>query len=209
MVPGFRFEPLQAGQVSARLSLISRSTPAAASSRPISTSSARSRPRLRRLAPAALPSAEEVAEAETEQVPQDVLEILEDGRIESGEALIALAPQPVVSEAVVDGPLLGVGQDAVGLGGFLEPLLGLLAPGIAVGMVFQGELTVRFLDLFGRGVPGDAQDLVVILLSHGLPAWSRPGPSASSASPPLPWSKARTTAGPRSSAPGPSPCPWP
>ncbi|MPN45731.1 hypothetical protein SDC9_193301 [bioreactor metagenome] len=69
----------------------------------------------------------------------------------------------------------------MGLGGFLEALLGLLVAGVLVRMVLAGDLTERLLDLFRLGVLGDTEDLVVILLhpvflAHrptSFPVWSR------------------------------------
>src|SRR6185503_724254 len=58
--------------------------------------------------------------------------------------------------------LLGVAQDAVGLGRLLEPLLGLLVPRVAVGVVLHGQAPVGGLDLLLRGVAGDAEQLVVV-----------------------------------------------
>ena len=45
-------------------------------------------------------------------------------------------------EAVVRRALLRIAQDAIGLGGFLELLFGVLIAGIAVGVMRQGELAV-------------------------------------------------------------------
>ena len=70
--------------------------------------------------------------------------------VETGESL---APQAVAAEAVVDGPLFGVGQDAVGFGRLLEPLLRLLAAGIAIGMVLQGQLSIGLLDVLRAARP--------------------------------------------------------
>src|SRR5262249_61368974 len=72
---------------------------------------------------------------------------------------------------VVAPALVGVAEHAVGLGGLLEALLGLLVSLVAVGMELEGELAVRRLDLLVGGVPGNAQDLVIVSVgggSHGL-----------------------------------------
>ena len=52
-----------------------------------------------------------------------------------------------MAEAVVHVPLVGVGEDRVGLGRFLELVFGGLVAGIAVGMELQRQLAVRALDL--------------------------------------------------------------
>ncbi len=62
----------------------------------------------------------------------------------------------------------GIGQDVVGLGDLLEPLLGLLVALVAVRVVLARELPVGLLDLLVGGVLADPQDLVVVgLVSHG------------------------------------------
>jgi hypothetical protein len=67
-----------------------------------------------------------------------------------------------VGAHVVHLPLAGVGENLVGLGDLLEPLLGLRIR-IDVGMQFPGQPTVGLLDLFGIGVSPDPEDAVVIV----------------------------------------------
>ncbi len=69
-------------------------------------------------------------------------------------------------EAIVARALVGVGQDRVGLGRFLELLLGGLVAGIAIGVVLQRELAVGALDVLVARVARDAQDGVVVALAH-------------------------------------------
>ncbi len=57
------------------------------------------------------------------------------------------AAEAGVAEAVVHVPLVGVGEDRVRLGRFLELVFGGLVAGIAVRMVLQRQLAVRALDL--------------------------------------------------------------
>ncbi len=72
-------------------------------------------------------------------------------------------------------PALGVvGQDVVGLGDLLEPLL---AAGVLVRVQVAGQLAVGLLDVGRRGVLGDAEGRVVVLLRRSR--------ERSSASPPL------------------------
>ena len=79
---------------------------------------------------------------------EDVFEAGEDARIEAGAAA-----EPGMAEAVVHAPLVGVGQDGVRLGRFLELVFGFLVAGIAVGVILQRQLAVRALDLLvGRGL---------------------------------------------------------
>ena len=89
---------------------------------------------------AAAPSAEDVAESErVAESGKDVGEIGKDRRIESRAAAIHAG----VSESVVEASLVAIGKDRVGLGGFLEPFLRALVPGIAIRMVLERELPVR------------------------------------------------------------------
>src|SRR5262249_16790552 len=117
---------------------------------------------------AAGPAASEAGE--TEEVLEEVGELAEDRRVESGKARPA-ARDAGVPEPVVAGPLLGVGEDGVGLGGFLELLGRLGIAGIAVRVVRQGELAVRRLQLAVDGFPAYTEDLVVITLRHLESLW--------------------------------------
>ena len=71
-----------------------------------------------------------------------------------------------VAEAIVARALVGVAEDRVGLGRFLELLFGLLVALIAIGMELERELAIRALDLLIGGGPGDLEDLVVVALAH-------------------------------------------
>ncbi len=51
-----------------------------------------------------------------------------------------------ITEFIIVLALRLVAQDAVGFGNLLEALLGLLVPGIGIGMVFLGELSVGGFD---------------------------------------------------------------
>ena len=68
--------------------------------------------------------------------------------------------------AVVSGALLLVGEDLVGLGGFLELALGLGVARVLVGVELQGHLPIALLDLLDRGLALDGQDFVVIALGR-------------------------------------------
>ena len=94
---------------------------------------------LRAAAPA--PAAEDVAEAEdVAQAAEDVLEAGEDGRVEAAGGGAAEAG---VAEAVVHVPLVGVGEHRVGLGRFLELLLGRLVARVAVRVVLAARACGR------------------------------------------------------------------
>jgi hypothetical protein len=68
-----------------------------------------------------------------------------------------------VAVKIIKTPFFGIVQNFVSLGRFLELFFRLFVPGIAVRMVFQGELALLLLDLFRGGVPGHPQNAVVVL----------------------------------------------
>ena len=71
-----------------------------------------------------------------------------------------------MTEAVVHVPLVRVHEHGVGLGRFLEVVLGRLVAGIAVGVVLQRQLAVRALDLLIGRRTRHAQDLVIVSFAH-------------------------------------------
>jgi len=71
-----------------------------------------------------------------------------------------------MAEAVVSGLFVRIGKHLVGLSQLLELLFRGRIVRIAVRMVLQGQLAVGLLDLIISGVLGNAQDLVIIFLSH-------------------------------------------
>jgi hypothetical protein len=73
-----------------------------------------------------------------------------------------------VAVTVVRRAFLGVAQNAIGFGSFLELFLGGRVLGIAVGMVLQREPAISALDLLLTGVPAHTKDLVIISLRHGI-----------------------------------------
>jgi hypothetical protein len=114
---------------------------------------------------AGAPAAEEplenaAAEAEAEIGKEGV-------EVEAAEEVLRREPRDAGKAGrVVLGALLRVGEDRVGLGDFLEPLLrpGLL---VAVGVVPQRELAERVLDRRRVGVARDVKDLVIVALCGG------------------------------------------
>src|SRR5690606_11374291 len=77
----------------------------------------------------------------------------------------ALAPEAAaerVAAAVVGSPLLRVGEDVVGGGALLEPLLA-LGVGVDVGVQLAGQLAVGLLDGVGVRVAGVTEQLVGVL----------------------------------------------
>ena len=114
------------------------------------------------------------APPEAEDVAEDVAEVAEDV-VKATEAREPAVAHPLVAESVVGPPLVAVRQDLVGLGGLLEAILRLGVVRVAIGVVLDGELSVRALDLRGVRVPRDAEDFVVVSLGHGLPSPHAPG----------------------------------
>jgi hypothetical protein len=107
-------------------------------------------------------AAEQVAHSE--KAAEDVAEvgkILEDGRVEADTA--TGATDAGVTVTIVSGALLGIGEDGIRLGHFLELFFrdGGVAR-IAVRMVLERELAVSALDFLVGSRTGDAQNLVVI-----------------------------------------------
>src|SRR4030043_1909712 len=77
--------------------------------------------------PAAAPASEDISKPE--QAAQDILEIPENGSVESRKAREPLAPQPVKTEAVIGRPLFRIPQHALGLAGFHQHLPHILVAG--------------------------------------------------------------------------------
>jgi hypothetical protein len=97
----------------------------------------------------AAPAAEAVAEPEdVAEAAEDVAEVGEHRRV---EALARALVHAGVTEAIVGRALVAVGEDGVGLGRFLELLLGGVVAGIAIGVVLERQLAVGALDLPVRG----------------------------------------------------------
>src|SRR5262245_64336903 len=73
-----------------------------------------------------------------------------------------------MTEAVVDMPLVGVGEHGVSLRRLLEPIFGNLVAGIAIRMVLERELAIRALDLLIGGGARNAEHLVVVAFAHAF-----------------------------------------
>src|SRR5262245_30178522 len=78
----------------------------------------------------------------------------------------AVAIEGGVAELVVGGALLGIAQRLVGLVQLLEPGLGALVAGVAVGMAVLGEPSKCRLDVLLARPPGEPQYVVVVALGH-------------------------------------------
>src|SRR3982750_2060148 len=80
------------------------------------------------------PGTTALAEDFAEDVTEDVVDIARETRLEGAGPESA---GRLVTEAVVASALLGVAEDFVGLGSFLEPVLGRLVAGVLVGVVLN------------------------------------------------------------------------
>ena len=67
-----------------------------------------------------------------------------------------------MTETVVAGALLAVGENGIGLAALLEALFSIRIVGIAVGMKLQGELAIGALNFLIAGGARDAQYLVIV-----------------------------------------------
>src|SRR5438067_520318 len=71
-----------------------------------------------------------------------------------------------MAEPIVQAALLGVGEDRVGLGGFLELFLRGVVARIAVRVMLHRQLAIGALDLGVGRRPRQFQDFVIIALAH-------------------------------------------
>ena len=102
--------------------------------------------------------------SETEQVAEHVSELGENifGAVECRAAHAGIGR----AEAVIVGPSFGVAENVVGFGGLLEFLFRLGIVRIVVGMILERQLSVGVLDLVVRSISGDAQNFIIIALTH-------------------------------------------
>src|SRR5262249_60795287 len=78
-----------------------------------------------------------------------------------------------MAETIVGGALLRVLEDVVGLVDFLEVMLAILVPGIAVGVIFHRELAKGGLHVRLARAAGHAQHFVIVALRHRNPLLGR------------------------------------
>ena len=121
------------------------------------------------------PAAAAAATSEAEDVSQNVREVGEDRGVEAGAARSGLVP-----EAVVALPLVGIREHGVRVGRLLELLFGGAVARVAIGVVADGQLSIRRLDLLQGCRTVEAQDLVVVARHH-VPQAPPPGSASASA----------------------------
>src|SRR5581483_10121894 len=108
--------------------------------------------------------------APTEEAVEDVAEHLGDAGV--AEVGHRHAVQAGVAVTVVDLSFLVVAEDLVSLGDLLELLGRLAVARVAVGVMLEGELAIRLVDLVGGRLASESQDLVVIaFLCHRAGHW--------------------------------------
>ena len=111
------------------------------------------------------PRPRRTAKPKREKVLKDIAERTEY-IIKAAKPLKPRTLQPLMPVGIVYMALLRVVQDLVGLGRFLKVFLGFLVPRIAIGMIFEGQLPIGLLYLIFIGLTRDAQDLVIVSLTH-------------------------------------------
>ena len=87
-------------------------------------------------------------------------------RLAGAESAAAVALQARVAELIVDGALMRIAQDLVGLFAFFETVLGFRIVGIAIRVKFHREAAIGLFDFGFRRVSRQVEELIVILLRH-------------------------------------------
>ena len=94
---------------------------------------------------------------------------VEGGRVVTGgggsSRAPAAVPEAVLAEPIVGGLLVGVAEDLVGLGDFLELLLGVVGL-VLVRVKLERHLAVGLFDVIAAGVAVHAQNGVVVFSGH-------------------------------------------
>ena len=68
--------------------------------------------------------------------------------------------------AVISGALLGIAQDAIGFGGFLEFFFRFVIAGIAIGVKFERKPAVRRFEGRFIAIAADAENFVIVAFDH-------------------------------------------
>ena len=99
---------------------------------------------------AATPTASEGI-AKAKELAEDVAEVLERGGVETPTGTARIAHSRM-AEAVIERPLLRVGQHGVGFGDFLEAFFGIRIIRVSIGMVLHGQLAISALQFHSLAV---------------------------------------------------------
>jgi hypothetical protein len=73
---------------------------------------------------------------------------------------------PLIAVLVIFLPLLGVGENLMGLIDLLELGLSCFIPRVYIGMMFSSQLTISLLYFLGGGCLDQAENVIVILPRH-------------------------------------------
>ena len=98
--------------------------------------------------------------AETEELPENVAEILNYTRVES--TACSASTHTGVTEAVIHSPLFGISENRIGFRGFFKLFFGVWIVRIAVRVELQGKLAICALDLLIAGSALHSQHVVVV-----------------------------------------------
>jgi hypothetical protein len=101
--------------------------------------------------------------SETENIAEHIAEVGKDARIETGIAACGAA-QSGMAIPVICRAFLGIGKNRIGLGRFLESILGLFVSGIAIRVVLKRKLSICALHFLVRRRFSDAQNFVIVSL---------------------------------------------
>jgi hypothetical protein len=116
------------------------------------------------LSPAATTAATSKNVPETEELAEDIAEVLEDSGIEAG-ASGASAAHASMAKAVIERALLRVGEDRIRLRDLLKFFFRVGIVRVAVGVMLHGELAVCALDLLLGASARNPENLVVVAFS--------------------------------------------
>ena len=102
--------------------------------------------------------------AEAKEVPKDIAEVLENGRVKASRTGTG-ASHSGVAETVISGAFVSVGENRVGLAAFLELFFRIRIIGIAIRMIGQREFAISAFDFLFGGSAANSQHLVVVAFS--------------------------------------------
>ena len=111
--------------------------------------------------------------AATEDVTEDIAEHIAEAagtttaKAAATEATAALTIDTGMTELVIGGALVSIGQHFVGFRDFTELLGRSFIIRVAVRVMLLGQASVRLLDVLGVGATLDTKHFVIITLGHG------------------------------------------
>ncbi len=112
------------------------------------------------LGPSTTPGAASEDVAETEELPENVAEVLNYTGVETSAC--SASTHTGVTEAVIHSALLGISENRIRFSGFLKLFFGVWIIRIAVRVELQGELAICAFDLLIAGSALHSQHVVVV-----------------------------------------------